>query len=129
MTTDEINAITENFDKLEKNELTASELVDFLKQNHIQMPIKTIKAIIVLSDDNNDQKISKQEFRKVIQYIAKSHSLAETLFHVADTDNSMTVSRKEMEIFNLRMGWNIVLNKEQYTLEEFQQMVSQFLVE
>lgn len=60
------------------------------------MPLNTINAIIVLSDENNDKKISKQEFRKVIQYIAKSHSLAETLFHVADTDNSMSVSKKEM---------------------------------
>jgi hypothetical protein len=54
MSKEEVAYIIKKFDELPKNELTAVELVTFLKENHILMPINTIKAIIVLSDENDD---------------------------------------------------------------------------
>jgi hypothetical protein len=41
----------------------------------------------------------------------------------------MFVSKKEMLIFKNKMGWNIEVTQERYSLPEFSQMVTRFLVE
>lgn len=61
---------------------------------------KVVKTIIALADSNQDKRIQRQEFSRIIKLLKayKKSNLGFAIFEIADKDHDGVVSQKELQL-------------------------------
>ncbi|CAL5996198.1 Calmodulin [Hexamita inflata] len=124
MTLEQIYAL---YDRDGDGLVTAEQLHEKLTQEGFEVPLSTLKAIILLATKTGEFKILKSEFRKFILIILETENFEDILYRIADLDGNGVIDEYEFGILRDKMGWSLQFPGKEMTREQFIKYVGQYL--